>query len=414
MMQFVPGKIFLGGMSPDTNNESLQAYCGQWGELTDVHIMMGKNYGFVTFSDPANAQQFLDTREHVIDGKQVDAKAAVPKDQGGGRMTKKMFVGGTIDITDAEFREYFSRFGTIEDATILRKPDGSSRGYGFVTFEDEICVEKCLVQEHSLNGHALDCKRANPKDKDGGPGGQGGGHRGGMNVGMGGGMGGQMMGMGGGQQQGMMGAMNPMMGMMGGPGMGMMYPMGMGGMNPMAAAGMMGGGGGQGGGGGTGAQGKQPEWSCNQCGNTNFGWRQYCNKCKQMRPGGGGGGGNVGNAMMGGGGAGGMMMNPNAANMAAMQMPMGMMGGMGPGGMNMMGGAGAMGGGVGGMPGMMGGGVGMGMMPGMDGSMGAGMMGGSGGQGGGGDGGQGQDGGGYGRRMGGRGNANGQARFRPY
>lgn len=402
-------------MSPDTNTESLQSYCGQWGELTDVHIMMGKTYGFVTFTDPKNAQQFLDTREHVINGKQVDAKAAVPKDQGGGRMTKKMFVGGTIDITDAEFREYFSRFGRIDDATILRKPDGSSRGYGFVTFEDEISVEKCLVQEHELNGHALDCKRANPKDKDGGPGGQ---HRmggGGMGGGaMGGGHPNQMMG----GQQGMMGGMNPMMGMMGGPGMGMMYPMGaMGGMNPMAAN-MMGGGGGGGGHGGGGRGDNQPEWNCNQCGNTNFGWRQYCNKCKQMRPGGGGGGhGASPNAMMGGGVQGGMMMNPNAANMASMQIPMGMMGGMNPMAANMMGaGVGGMGGaGVGGvgMPNMMGAaGMGMGMMPGMDGTMG-GMMGGGGGGQGGGGGDAGQD-GGYGRRMGGRGNGNGQARFRPY
>jgi hypothetical protein len=408
-------------MSPETDTDSLQAYCAQWGELTEVHIMMGKTYGFVTFSDPTNAQQFLDVREHIINGKQVDAKAAVPKDQGGGRMSKKMFVGGTVDITDADFREYFSKYGTIEVATILRKPDGSSRGYGFVTFEDEISVEKCLVQEHELNGQHLDCKRANPKEKDGGPGPQhrmGGGGGGGMGGGGGGvpqGMGNQMMG----GPQGMMGGMNPMMGMMGGPGMGMMYPMGMAGMNPMGMMNPMGGGGGGGhGGGGRGGGEKQPEWNCNQCGNTNFGWRQYCNKCKQMRPGGGGGGGGGvnPNAMMGGG-QGGMMMNPNAANMAAMQMPMGMMGGMNPmAAANMMGGGGAGVGGMGGgMPGVMpgvGNMMGMGMMPGMDGSMG-GMMGQQGGQQQGGDG-TGQDGGGYGRRMGGRGNGNGQARFRPY
>lgn len=468
ILQFVPGKIFIGALSPDTNTEGLRAYCGQWGELSDVHIMMGKNYGFVTFENPKDAQKFLETREHVINGRQVDAKAAVPREQGGSRLTKKMFVGGAIDITDSEFRDYFARYGRIEDASVLRKPDGSSRGYGFVTFEDEMSVEKCLVQEHFINGHILDCKRAMAKEHHGPPGGgHGGGRGGGGYPGMmqGGGNGGGGGG-GGGPNPAMMGGGMPMMGMMGAPNMGMMFPMGMGAMNPMGA--MMGGpmmgpgARGMGGGGGGDARGgpKQPEWTCQSCGNTNFAWRQYCNKCKSVRAGAmmnqGGGGGGMGR--MGGGPGGmtpgaGMMMGPaGAAGMAAMggmQMPMGMMGGMGPGmagmgamgqGLNMMG-AGAGMGGMGGAlmnAGMGAGGMGgMGMMPGMDGGMGqagmggammggnGAMMGGGGGGGGGntggGQGGQGQggqgmgggQGGGYGR-MGGRGNGGNQSRFRPY
>lgn len=52
-------------------------------------------------------------REHYIDGRRVDAKAAVPRDQGGGKLTRKMFVGGIGEVSDAEFRNHFAAFGSI-------------------------------------------------------------------------------------------------------------------------------------------------------------------------------------------------------------------------------------------------------------------------------------------------------------
>ena len=62
---------------------------------------------------------------------------------------------------------------------MLRKPDGTSRGFGFVTYEDEVSVEKCLVMEHHLAGRRVDVKRAVGKDEaPGGVGGMGGGRGG--------------------------------------------------------------------------------------------------------------------------------------------------------------------------------------------------------------------------------------------
>lgn len=55
----------------------------------------------------------LQHREHYIDGRKVDAKAAVPKDQGGGKLTRKMFVGGIGEVSDAEFQAHFANFGAM-------------------------------------------------------------------------------------------------------------------------------------------------------------------------------------------------------------------------------------------------------------------------------------------------------------
>jgi len=58
-------------------------------------------------------------REHELKGRRLDAKAAVPKAHlGTAKLTKKMFVGGTGDLTDADFKEHFSQFGEIEDAAV--------------------------------------------------------------------------------------------------------------------------------------------------------------------------------------------------------------------------------------------------------------------------------------------------------
>lgn len=55
----------------------------------------------------------------------------------------------------------------------MRHPDGTTRGFGFVTYEHEVSVEKCLVMEHQLGGRRIDCKRAIGRDDKvaGGPGG---------------------------------------------------------------------------------------------------------------------------------------------------------------------------------------------------------------------------------------------------
>lgn len=74
-------------------------------------------------------------------------------------------MGGTGELSDADFREYFRKFGDIQDAVIVRKPDGTSRGFGFVTFADELTVEKCLVIQHEIKGRKVDLRRAVPRDQ---------------------------------------------------------------------------------------------------------------------------------------------------------------------------------------------------------------------------------------------------------
>ncbi|WIA12959.1 hypothetical protein OEZ85_006574 [Tetradesmus obliquus] len=164
-IKFTEGKLFIGGVDAHIiTKDDLVQYCARWGEVADAVVMDKKNYGFVTFADPKIAMKFLETRLHELNGRRLDAKAAVPKAHlGTAKLTKKMFVGGTGDLTDDDFRQHFAQFGEIEDAAVVRR-EGMSRGFGFVTFADEVSVEKCLLVNHYIKGRKVELKRAVPKE----------------------------------------------------------------------------------------------------------------------------------------------------------------------------------------------------------------------------------------------------------
>lgn len=58
----------------------------------------------------------------------------------------KLFVGGLPRrMRGKELREMFSEFGEVKFATVKLKPDGKSRGFGFVEFENEEDATKAQV-----------------------------------------------------------------------------------------------------------------------------------------------------------------------------------------------------------------------------------------------------------------------------
>ncbi|KAG6370719.1 hypothetical protein JVT61DRAFT_11105 [Boletus reticuloceps] len=78
----------------------------------------------------------------------------------------KMFIGGlNWDTTDDGLRKYFLEFGKVDACTIMRDPDGRSRGFAFLTFEDPESVNAVLARDHVLDGKSIDPKRAIPREE---------------------------------------------------------------------------------------------------------------------------------------------------------------------------------------------------------------------------------------------------------
>ena len=98
-------------------------------------------------------------------------------------MSKKLFVGSlSWDTNDEGLRDAFAVHGEISEAVVISDRDtGRSRGFGFVTFEDDDAADKAMA---ALNGTELDGRTirvdvAQAKQRSGGGGGGGGGYRGG-------------------------------------------------------------------------------------------------------------------------------------------------------------------------------------------------------------------------------------------
>ncbi|CAE1247766.1 MSI [Acanthosepion pharaonis] len=179
------GKLFIGRLSWETQSDTLLNYFSRYGEVIDCVVMKNKvtgcsrGFGFVTYKDPECVHLILSGGPHIIDGRQVDPKACNPrtpykvvetKPQSAPpeNQNRKIFVGGLpFDVDEGILIDFFSRYGKVKEASIMYDlQKGRSRGFGFLTFNNEDSVDE-VCKEHfvTINGKQVECKRAEPLSK---------------------------------------------------------------------------------------------------------------------------------------------------------------------------------------------------------------------------------------------------------
>ncbi|KAG2177749.1 hypothetical protein INT43_002996 [Umbelopsis isabellina] len=163
--------MFVGGLNWETTDERLRDYFSKFGEVLDCVVMRdsatGKSRGFafLTFAD-SRVVDDVASRPHQLDGKNIDPKRAVPRDEQD--KTEKIFVGGIHqDVDEEEFRDYFSQFGKVIDVTLMTdRATGRPRGFGFVTFESSQGVDNALhMTGLAMRGKPVEVKKAMPKHR---------------------------------------------------------------------------------------------------------------------------------------------------------------------------------------------------------------------------------------------------------
>nr|XP_020661903.1 heterogeneous nuclear ribonucleoprotein A3 [Pogona vitticeps] len=171
-------KLFIGGLSFETTDDSLREHFEKWGTLTDCVVMRdpqtkrSRGFGFVTYSCVEEVDASMAARPHKVDGRVVEPKRAVSREDSvkpGAHLTvKKIFVGGIKEDTEEyHLRDYFEKYGKIETIEVMEdRQSGKKRGFAFVTFDDHDTVDKIVVQKyHTINGHNCEVKKALSKQE---------------------------------------------------------------------------------------------------------------------------------------------------------------------------------------------------------------------------------------------------------
>lgn len=83
---------------------------------------------------------------------------------------KKLFVGSlSFSTTDKELENAFNRFGTVTEAKVINDRDtGRSRGFGFVTFEEDAAAQAAIDEMNgkTLDGRTITVNEAQEKKRD--------------------------------------------------------------------------------------------------------------------------------------------------------------------------------------------------------------------------------------------------------
>lgn len=173
-------KLFAGGLDRNTSDETFRQHFEQFGVIVDLVIIRDKNsqqskgFGFVTYDHSEAVKNALDARPHIIDGRNVEVKRAIPREENTAsahQRTKKLFIGGLpVNITEDEIINYlnttYESHGSVKKCEVIRnKETGEVRGFGFLEVSTEDMADLIIIKEAkpTIAGKKVEIKKCEDK-----------------------------------------------------------------------------------------------------------------------------------------------------------------------------------------------------------------------------------------------------------
>ncbi|KAI3716026.1 hypothetical protein L6452_23068 [Arctium lappa] len=170
--------VFVKNLSESTTDDDLNKAFSEYGTITSAVVMRdadgnSKCFGFVNFEnaedaaravDGLNGQKFDDKEWYVGKAQKKNEreqelkqrfeqtmKEAVDKSQG-----LNLYIKNLDDtVSDENLKDFFAPFGTITSCKVMRDPNGTSKGSGFVAFSTSEEASRALLE---MNGKMIASK----------------------------------------------------------------------------------------------------------------------------------------------------------------------------------------------------------------------------------------------------------------
>jgi len=180
-------KIFVRNLPMSLTDVVFREHFAKYGSLTEAVIIVDKanatkRFGFVTYATVDAANTCLTEPTQVIDGRTVYVNLAANKDGPalGGVATgavgrrddsdvtmRKLFVWSlSYETSSQQLLTFFTKFGEVTEAVVLKNtPQGTSKGYGFVTMATQDSAVRALAEPvKQMSGRSIHVKLAAAND----------------------------------------------------------------------------------------------------------------------------------------------------------------------------------------------------------------------------------------------------------
>ncbi|XP_029638910.2 heterogeneous nuclear ribonucleoproteins A2/B1-like [Octopus sinensis] len=166
-------KLFVGGLSRETNEISLKTYFEQWGKVLDCVVVrnpatgVSKGFSFLVFKEASTLDEIQSSRPHIIDNRCVETRRAMPyyKNPGELRNIMEIYAGRfRKDIREEEIWKVFSNYGSVQKLEWVINHAGKYTGFVFLCFDDIDSVDKCVLHSKiQVDGRQIVVTRATRK-----------------------------------------------------------------------------------------------------------------------------------------------------------------------------------------------------------------------------------------------------------
>jgi polyadenylate-binding protein len=156
------GNIFIKNLDPSIGHKELYDTFSMFGNILSCKVAFDENgqskgFGFVHFETPESANRAI---QMVNDKILKNRKVYVGKFESKKERHKQMESSWTNvfikdldpEVSDKELMTAFSKHGNVTSAVIMRKDDGTSKGFGFVNFQHH---EDAVKAVDALHGSSL-------------------------------------------------------------------------------------------------------------------------------------------------------------------------------------------------------------------------------------------------------------------